>query len=120
RRRHTRSTRDWSSDVCSSDLALAVLAVVAILALAAAAAAVTASHQSFRDRNAKRAFQAAAAGVQTANYRTTLLQPGLQQCVIKDPSTGNLSVGPVQADGWCAPQAENLDDGSTYAQQVSA
>src|SRR5207247_5479986 len=23
RRRHTRSTRDWSSDVCSSDLALA-------------------------------------------------------------------------------------------------
>lgn len=101
-------------------LALAVLAVVMILALAAAAAAVTASHQSFRDRNAKRAFQAAAAGVQTATYRTTLLQPGLQQCVVKDSSTGNLSVGPVQADGWCAPQAESLDDGATYTQQVSA
>src|SRR5690349_22402102 len=26
RRRHTRSLRDWSSDVCSSDLALAALA----------------------------------------------------------------------------------------------
>src|SRR5690349_22251688 len=26
RRRHTRSLRDWSSDVCSSDLALAVVA----------------------------------------------------------------------------------------------
>jgi type II secretory pathway pseudopilin PulG len=101
-------------------LALAVLAVVTVLALAAAAAAVTGSHQSFRDRNAKRAFQAAAAGVQTANYRTTLLQPGLQQCVIKDPSTGNLSVGPVQADGWCAPQTESLDDGAAYTQQVSA
>src|SRR6266849_9798682 len=25
RRRHTRSTRDWSSDVCSSDLGLGVL-----------------------------------------------------------------------------------------------
>jgi type II secretory pathway pseudopilin PulG len=101
-------------------LALAVLAVVTLLALAGAAAAVTASHQSFRDQNAKRAFQAAAAGVQTANYRTTLLQPGLQQCVIKDPSTGDLSVGPVQADGWCAPQTESLDDGASYTQQVSA
>ena len=101
-------------------LALAVLAVITILGLAAAAAAVTSSHQSFRDRNAKRAFQASAAGVHTANYRTTLLQPGLQECVIKDPSTGDLSVGPVQADGWCAPQTESLDDGATYTQQVSA
>ena len=50
-------------------LALAVLAVVAILALAAAAAAVTASHQSFRDRNAKRAFQAAAAFSRSAGTR---------------------------------------------------
>src|SRR5206468_4828941 len=33
RRRHTRSDRDWSSDVCSSDLtALPVLAVAAALA----------------------------------------------------------------------------------------
>src|SRR3954464_1165200 len=101
-------------------LALAVLAGVMVLALAAAAAAVTASHQSFRDRNAKRAFQAAAAGVQTATYRTTLLQPGLQQCVIKDSATGDLSVGPVQTDGWCAPQVESLGDGATYTQQVSA
>jgi hypothetical protein len=101
-------------------LALAVLAVITILALAAAAAAVTSNHQSFRDRNAKRAYQASAAGVHTANYRTTLLQPGLQECVIKDPSTGDLSVGPVQGDGWCAPQTESLDDGATYTQQVSA
>jgi Tfp pilus assembly protein PilX len=101
-------------------LALAVLAVAIVLALAAAAAAITASHQSLRDRNAKRAYQAAAAGVQTANYRTTLLQPGLQQCVFKDSATGDLSVVSVQADGWCAPQTEALDDGSTYTQQVSA
>ena len=97
-----------------------MLATVTVLALAAAAAAVTGSHQSFRDRNAKRAFQAAAAGVHTATYRTTLLQPGLQQCVVKNPSTGDLSVGPVQSDGWCAPQTESLGDGATYTQQVSA
>src|SRR5207247_6200339 len=30
RRRHTRSTRDWSSDVCSSDLAILVALGIAI------------------------------------------------------------------------------------------
>src|SRR5207247_6470944 len=30
RRRHTRSTRDWSSDVCSSDLAVVVDAEVTV------------------------------------------------------------------------------------------
>src|SRR2546421_5350587 len=41
RRRHTRSDRDWSSDVCSSDLTRLVLAVfprlLAVLAVAAVA-----------------------------------------------------------------------------------
>ena len=101
-------------------VALAVLLTLFILALAAVASGMTASHQSLRDRNAKRAFQAAAAGVQTANYRTTLLQPDLQQCVVKDAATGALSLAPVQADGWCAPQTEDLGDGEGYTQQVSA
>src|SRR5690606_39627571 len=40
RRRHTRFSRDWSSDVCSSDLGLAVLALssTSVLALEAAVA----------------------------------------------------------------------------------
>jgi hypothetical protein len=101
-------------------VALGVLTVVTVLALVAAAAAITSNHQSFRDRNSKRSYQAASAGLQTANYQTTLLQPGLQQCVVKDPLTGALSVASVQADGWCAPQVENLADGSSYAEQVSA
>src|SRR5207247_8292416 len=49
-RRHTRSTRDWSSDVCSSDLrnfwlymAALVLAGVALAALAGAAGTVFAA-----------------------------------------------------------------------------
>src|SRR3712207_8416481 len=33
RRRHTRYWRDWSSDVCSSDLRLAAFALAAVLAL---------------------------------------------------------------------------------------
>src|SRR5438105_6466186 len=41
RRRHTRSTRDWSSDVCSSDLVAVVVsaAVIALAGLATARAA---------------------------------------------------------------------------------
>src|SRR5206468_4195273 len=38
RRRHTRSDRDWSSDVCSSDLALAVCALVLVTVGASAPA----------------------------------------------------------------------------------
>src|SRR5699024_11926255 len=33
RRRHTRSKRDWSSDVCSSDLGLAMLVVAVAVGL---------------------------------------------------------------------------------------
>src|SRR5207247_4148973 len=36
RRRHTRSTRDWSSDVCSSDLANEAAAISALRTLATA------------------------------------------------------------------------------------
>jgi hypothetical protein len=101
-------------------MALAVLAALTVLALAAAAAAISASHQSSRQKSSKRSFQAAVAGVHSANYQTTLLQPGLQQCVVKDTATGALSLATVQADGWCAPQLETLGDGETYTQRVSA
>jgi type II secretory pathway pseudopilin PulG len=101
-------------------VALAVLLVLAVLATAAAAAAISSSHQSYRQKSTKRSFQAAVAGVQAANYQTTLLRPSLQQCVVKNPSTGALSLAAVQADGWCAPQLETLGDGETYSQRVSA
>jgi type II secretory pathway pseudopilin PulG len=97
-----------------------ILAVLIVLAFVAAAAAISASHQSSRQKSSKRSFQAAVAGVQAGNYQTTLLQPGLQQCVSKDPATGALSLVTVQADGWCAPQLETLGDGETYSQRVSA
>ena len=101
-------------------IALAVLLVLTVLAAAAAAAAISANHQSSRQKSSKRSFQAAVAGVQSANYQTTLLHPGLQQCVVKDTATGALSIAAVQADGWCAPQLETLGDGETYSQRVSA
>jgi Tfp pilus assembly protein PilX len=101
-------------------VALAVLLTVAGLATVAARDSITASDQSFRDRNVKRAFQAAAAGVETATYQTNLLQPGSSQCVVKSSSTGALSNAAVQSDNWCAPQTEDLGDGASYSVQVSS
>ena len=56
-------------------VALAVLFTVAGLATVAARAAIVSNNQSFRDNNAKRAVQAANAGLQAAVYQTNLLQP---------------------------------------------
>ena len=56
-------------------VALAVLFAVAGLATVAARAAIVSNNQSFRDNNAKRAVQAANAGLQAAVYQTNLMQP---------------------------------------------
>jgi len=100
-------------------VALAVLLAVAALATVAARAAITSNHQSFRDNNAKRAIQAAGAGLRTALYQINLLQPSSAQCVAKAASDGALSNTALQADGWCAGQTEDLGDGATYTFQVS-
>jgi Tfp pilus assembly protein PilX len=101
-------------------VAMAVMAAVAGLATVAARAAIVSNNQSFRDNNAKRAVQAANAGLQTALYQTNLMQPLATQCVRKDASTGALSNGALQADTWCQAQTEDLGDGATYTMQVSS
>jgi Tfp pilus assembly protein PilX len=101
-------------------MALAVLVTVAALATVAARAAIVSNNQSFRGQNAKRAVQAANAGLQAAVYQTNLMQPGSNQCVQRDPATGALSNGAVQGDGWCQTQVEDLGDGATYGVQVSS
>ena len=101
-------------------IALAVLASVAGLATVAARAAVVTQHQAHRDTNAKRAIQAALSGLNAAAYRTNLLQPGDQQCVVQNPTTGALGLAAVQADGWCSPETETLSDGASYSMRVSS
>ena len=97
-------------------LALAVLMVVTLLAAVAAASAIKANHQTLRDRNSKRAFQAAVAGVQSAVYQATLLTPPPTKCVVD--TAGTLSVADAPGT-WCAPQTKNVGDGATYTQYVS-
>jgi Tfp pilus assembly protein PilX len=99
-------------------LVLMVLVVVTALAAVAAAGTIRANHQSLRDRNTKRSFQAAVAGIQSANDQTTLLQPDLDQCVVKDGS-GNLTLA-ATSGGWCAAQSDDLGDNAGYTQYVSA
>jgi type II secretory pathway pseudopilin PulG len=101
-------------------VALAVLLVVAALALVAARAAVTSNNQSFRDGNVKRAVQAAGAGLQAVVYQTNLLQPDEDECVVRDPGSGALSVAAIGADGWCRPLTEDLGDGVTFSAQISS
>src|SRR5688572_2050147 len=101
-------------------VSLAVLFTVAGLATVAARAAIVSNNQSFRDNNAKRAVQAAAAGLQTAVYQTNLMAPNGDQCVHKAASDGALSNAAVEGDDWCLVQTENLGDGASYSVQVSA
>jgi type II secretory pathway pseudopilin PulG len=98
---------------------LAVLFVVAGLASVAAKAAIVSSNQSFRNSNVKRAVQAAASGLQVVIYQMNLMQPAGDQCVHKGAGDA-LENGPVQGDGWCAPQVEDLGDNAGYGVQVSS
>ena len=101
-------------------VAMAVLFAVAGLATVAARAAIVSNNQSFRDNNAKRAVQAANAGLQAALYQLNLMQPSSTQCVHRNTSTGALTNGALQADNWCQGQTEDMGDGATYTVQVSA
>ena len=101
-------------------VALAVLMIVGGLATVAARASIVANHQSFRDINVKRATQAAYAGVQALRYQTNLMQPRVTECVAKDAGTGALTNVPVQADGWCEPQTEDLGDNASYTARITS
>ncbi len=99
-------------------VALAVLFLVWGLATVALREALTAQTQTQRDRQVKRALQAASAGVETGMYRMNLLQPGSLQCITI--SAGTLTVSGLQSDGWCAAQSEDLGDGASYSMRMSS
>src|SRR5688572_32252233 len=100
-------------------ISLMVMVLVSGLAVVSARAAVNTQHQTLRDGNAKRAVQAASAGVEAATYQLNLLQPPATQCVIRT-AAGLLALAPIGADGWCASQTEDLGDGTEYTFRVSS
>jgi type II secretory pathway pseudopilin PulG len=101
-------------------VALAVIMVVSGLATVAARAAIISNNQTERDLQVKRATQAAYAGFQALRYQINLLQPPSTHCVLKEISTGALSVAATQGDGWCDPQTEDLCDRAGYTARISS
>ena len=97
--------------------ALVLLMVIALLASVAGFATVGALGQSDRDRGTKRAIAAADAGMHAAVYRLNKLSPAALLCVVVG-ATG-LTIEPVQSDGWCRAQTENLGDGASYSYRMS-
>ena len=94
--------------------------VVSGLASVAARAAIVSNNQTERDLHAKRATQAAYAGLQALRYQVNLLQPPSTHCVLKSATDGALSVAATQANGWCDPQTEDLGDGVSYTARISS
>ena len=114
--------RAWKRRARSRRLPVALMMMVlgaAVSPCVSARAATSVQHQTLRDGNAKRAIQAAAAGVEAATYQLNLLQPPSPQCVIRT-AAGLLTLAPVGADGWCASQTEDLGDGTDYTFRVSS
>jgi type II secretory pathway pseudopilin PulG len=106
-----------AEDAIAMPVALAILVLVWGLATIALREGLTAQTQAQRDRDVKRALQAANAGVETALYRMNLIQPSSLQCITL--SAGTLTVSLPLSDGWCAPQTEDLGYGVSYAARVS-
>jgi type II secretory pathway pseudopilin PulG len=101
-------------------VSLAVIMLVSALASVAARAAIVSTHQTNRDLQIKRATQAAYAGLQALRYQVNLLQPPSTHCVLKDATSGALSVAATQPDGWCDSQSEQLGDGLGYTARISS
>ena len=103
-------------------ISISVLMITGALAAAAATSAMTANSQSSRDKFVKRSVAAADAGIEVGKFRINKFATVLtatNQCVSKNTSTGVLYVEPVQADGWCREQSEDLGDGVSYRYRVS-
>jgi hypothetical protein len=103
-------------------VSVSVLMTGGALAAVAATEAVVADSQSLRDRNVKRAVAAADAGIEVGVYRMNKFASVLDavnQCVVRNDTTGVLGVEAVQADGWCREQEEDLGEGARFSYRVS-
>jgi Tfp pilus assembly protein PilX len=100
-------------------VALMLLFIIASVAAALMASAIAATSQSRHDRGVKQAVAAADAGLDAANYRINKLTPGSLGCVVRG-ATSQLVIEPVQPDGWCRAQTEDLGGGASFSYRVRA
>ena len=89
-------------------VAMFTLMVVTLLMIVAVAVAVQTAGSARRDTSLKSAQEAAAAGLQVANYRLNMLVPSSSNCV----GDGVAAPG---SNGTCASSSYMLGNGSTYS-----
>jgi hypothetical protein len=99
--------------------ALMMLMIIASIAAALMTGAITASSQSTHDRGVKRAIAAADAGLEAATYRINKLTPSSLACVVRGVAS-QLVIEPLQPDGWCREQTEDLGNGASFNYRVKA
>ena len=99
--------------------ALILLFVIASIAAALMTSALAANSQARRDLGVKRAVAAADAGIEAATYRINKLTPGSLTCVVRGAAS-ELVIEPLQPDGWCRQQTEDLGGGASFSYRVKA
>jgi hypothetical protein len=99
--------------------AIVMLFIIASVAAAVMTNAIAANSQSQRDRGVKRAVAAADAGLEAATYRINKVTPSSVGCVVRGV-TSQLVIEPLQADGWCRAQTEDLGGGASFSYRVHA
>lgn len=92
-------------------VALAVLALVSMLSGAVLAEAVSSSYSSTEDRDSKRAFSAAEAGLQAASYRLSTLTPDESQCFTNTAT--------ARVANECPAYLQELGNGARYRYHVT-
>ena len=95
-----------------------MLMIIASIAFAMTIGAVSANSQSSRDRGVKRVWRPARPGLNVATYRMNKLTPSAP--VRRREVASQLLTEPLQVDGWCRAQTEELGDGASYSYRVSA
>jgi hypothetical protein len=99
--------------------AMMMLLIIGSIAFAMTINSVSANNQASRDRGVKRAVAAGEAGLNVATYRMNKLTPSALLCVVRGVAS-QLLTEPLQVDGWCRAQTEELGDGASYSYRVSA
>ncbi len=112
-------------------IVMIVLLVITLLVSAAVIQAVSASGLALRDSNAKRAEQAADAGLRMATFEydisavdllsvASLQSPQVGSCVTGSTAAGiGVTANSVASPPWCGAVVEDLGDGESYSYQAS-
>jgi hypothetical protein len=104
-----------SEDGVAMIVALGILSVMLVLTATVLSSSTILGSTTTKETSAKRAFEAAEAGLQATVYRLNMLAPAADKCI------GGSSVTVQSPSGSaCAPYSESLGNGATYTAWTTA